>query len=129
MATRLCLFVFISCFVKSSLSQAGQASPVVAVVISQATADYNSNLISIFENVQGHLNVGDRSDVEFKTIITTNVSDTMDNVCSILESGVSVLVDMSTPQLSNLLKSVCTTFGIAYVSVLDRSYYGFWDER
>ncbi|GFO24576.1 glutamate receptor, ionotropic kainate 2 [Plakobranchus ocellatus] len=109
----------------SVATQSTPTHPVVAVVISKTTADYNSNLVAIFDKVYKNLKMENGSRVEFKPIVTTNVSHTMDTVCTTLESGVSILIDMSTPQLSNLLKSVCVTFGVTYVSVLDRSYYGF----
>ncbi|XP_059149035.1 ionotropic receptor 25a-like [Physella acuta] len=61
--------------------------------------------------------------VKFNVVIVRNETEAVDEVCAALQSGVVALIDISTPHLSPPLKSACYLLGVAYISVVDNSYF------
>ncbi|XP_012940304.1 ionotropic receptor 25a [Aplysia californica] len=99
--------------------------PTVVVVIDQdIDLYYNQNLKHIFENMHKFADRDKKKqEVVFTVVEARNDTDVLDEVCALLHSGAVALIDMSTPSLSPLLRSTCSSMGLTYISVVDRSYF------
>ncbi|CAL1539208.1 unnamed protein product [Lymnaea stagnalis] len=104
-------------------------SPVVVVVISDVIMFNNPDIDAIFENVPRIANTGSQVKVQVTPIISDNITEIVDQVCTLFSAGVIALVDMSSPGSALILRSYCSEFGVAYISLVDRAYYYNLHER
>ncbi|PVD29826.1 hypothetical protein C0Q70_09083 [Pomacea canaliculata] len=83
----------------------------------------NPNIPSILHSFGNYSNVALPS-VQFHTIIATNDSSALSQVCDELRDGVVAVVDMTSPRNAQQLRWLSGVAGLAYISVVDDSYFG-----
>ncbi|XP_055955911.1 ionotropic receptor 25a isoform X2 [Patella vulgata] len=100
----------------------------VVIAIDQTILHMNQNIQKILDK-SNFLTEDNKplADVQFVTIISDNNDslETLDKVCAQIKDGAIVLVDMTSPNVAALLRSFASTLGIAYISVVDNSYFRY----
>ncbi|ESO98323.1 hypothetical protein LOTGIDRAFT_159123, partial [Lottia gigantea] len=100
----------------------------IVVVIDNTILEYNKNIEKILSNSDSLVDQGvNLAQTEFKIIIADKNDSlvTLDNVCAEMKKGAVALIDMSIPSSAVLLRSYASSLGIAYISVVDKSYFRY----
>ncbi|XP_041370921.1 ionotropic receptor 25a-like [Gigantopelta aegis] len=102
----------------------------IVMTLEETVAKDNHRISTILENINKYSDEkGPLADINFEVVIvgrngSTNL-DSLDKVCDIVKSGIIAIMDMSSPNLAPLMRSFARTLGIAYISLVDISYYRY----
>ncbi|KAH9519099.1 Pyroglutamyl-peptidase 1 [Bulinus truncatus] len=99
------------------------SEPVFVVVISDVIATNNQNIVPILKEITSHKRP---RRLQFVTVVFKNDTEAVDTVCSLISSGAAGLIDLSSPKLSPLLLALSKDLGVAYISMVDSSYYYYY---
>ncbi|KAK7109957.1 ionotropic receptor 25a-like [Littorina saxatilis] len=105
-----------------SSSESNQQPPKIVVYLDEVMLEENRHIPDIFDKINtlsGHAVTG----VHFDTVIVTNESTALHQACSKLQDGMVAMIDMTSRRVAPLLRSKAGSAGIAYISMVDNSYY------